>query len=540
MCTCTRQESGGIKCRAGRIVPSVRTPECTKDSRIACAKEQETTKRCHSNNKCPDGHEDDPLVIWDPDNPCDDGATPQSTENSTTGAIGGCNPYIPPDPDPSVCNIDYVGGEGSVGGEPGSSASSPITTTGQKKHRCNMSVAGPMEGNGNGGFSCNAKLVIDDYAVRALEKNITGIGTNASIPVKPKLNLDLASMVTLIFNTYFRPPTFPMFDSSKYSQITAATTDEAGNIGDKYTQNRAKLEPGAGDYTSMAMWMTFPVGKVAGKQPMEPIYYNCDLMGSHTMSSGEIYEPKLELAVDAHSDANAIPGWQCVVHQPPATKDAKLVNSSGGCGMSSAKMSACANAIATMPKNPSETFRQVINTAANITQVPAAAIITIMTMETGFSGYFEGITDDKTVYDWSVPYYGRMRTVGGAATCSDLVWSAQGPFQWIQSWFNKNLDPDIHTKDDWLKKWNAGNGAFKGELCKALNKVSPGRCLTASRCNLLDAAIATGIALKPYGSCGSFNIEAAYLAYSGGSSALEIHPSYVEASLERKIFDACR
>lgn len=96
--------------------------------------------------------------------------------------------------------------------------------------------------------------------------------------------------------------------------------------------------------------------------------------------------------------------------------------------------------------------------------------------------------------------------MGGPATCNELVWTAQGPFQLIKK-----------VADDIIQNTNGGTEEF----CQILNSASVGRCQSANRCNFLDASLLAGWILRDGGGkgCNSFDINAALAHYSGGSYA---------------------
>jgi hypothetical protein len=120
--------------------------------------------------------------------------------------------------------------------------------------------------------------------------------------------------------------------------------------------------------------------------------------------------------------------------------------------------------------NAPSLVQTIANAAAADIGIPAALIIAEIYNENRPSEYpfphwrLEYYDD---IYNASFPWYGRIHN------CNDQVWSAQGPYGWLTSWFE--------------------NVRHSTEL------ISEGRSATASKCNFLDATYAMAHALKNNG-----------------------------------------
>jgi hypothetical protein len=121
----------------------------------------------------------------------------------------------------------------------------------------------------------------------------------------------------------------------------------------------------------------------------------------------------------------------------------------------------------------------IANAAAADFNIPAALIIAEIYNEGRVSepfGRWDLLSYDS-IYNASFPWYGRIQH------CNDMVFTAQGPYGWITTWFN-----------------NVKN---------AINVAVPGRGDIASKCNFLDSTYAMAQALANSGgtpggiSCGS-------------------------------------
>jgi len=267
---------------------------------------------------------------------------------------------------------------------------------------------------------------------------------------------------------------------------------------------------------------------VEGKKKLANVYLHCPGMGS-TRAPGGAY-------VNAPSGED----WNCKIESSPS----KIERLHGGNMYGNCRINACNHPL--VPRFSREGVR-VINSAANDLNIPAGALYAVMYGEgyayskvfvpggadafhkdvAGVSTqtvnlpayedpwekykfdpeYGNGIKNywnaDEYVLNWSIPWYGRINVDGYPNVCSDINWSAEGPYQMLRKWFELAVD-------------NTGAGI-------ALNVLAAGRGRYPSRCNFLDASyVAAGIlanATPADGMCKwtEEGARKAFLQYSGGS-----------------------
>ena len=493
-CTCI---SPSGPCTVGPADWNLENGECALAHRLVCAYEQETTPRRASDQ-----------VPWE----------------IIVGEPQYNDDYDPPPVDDTDCVpslFDWTGWTWSDG---------PKDTdldggVDQVKERCDVSVAGPLQG----GVECNATLSIGDVALKYSQQ----VPYAQSSPLyKPQVELDDMFISGVKLALSFRAPYHPAVKGSKIATLDARTTNSPMETENMYTYG-AELDTGGwSDYANLGLISTPPVFTGDPGDGLESLYYHCETPGfvptGSTVDGAEqaaVVDMLLDYDPDLGTDGidTSIPpdgkidvyqmGWRCTIDNEPTPVEADLSDVSNNCTISSDLLSACGAAYGAVPDQLSPTFRTVINNAATRFNIPAAALIAILVNEGGFLPQYHSLwADDVVVRGWSLPYYGRM-DVGGPITCVDMVWSAQGPYQFLQITFDSFL---------------------ADELCTALNEISPGRCRSASRCNFLDASYAVAMHMRVGGTCDSFNIGAALQSYTGRSAT----PGGI--ALLTQIYNTCR
>jgi|GEM_PF-3131065 len=173
----------------------------------------------------------------------------------------------------------------------------------------------------------------------------------------------------------------------------------------------------------------------------------------------------------------------------------------------------------------SDTFIKIISGAASRFNIPASMILAYLNgigNATGY-GYYWSTYGEQDLYDVSAPWYGTF------GKCDDLATSAEGPFDWLLSYFNLALT-------------QVGGGA-------ALDELASGRSKTASRCNFLDAVYvaAANLSNKDGGSCSAWTwndlTKGRLYTMTYGSNRVGAYASstlYGDTSRSREIFEACK
>ncbi|RJR26841.1 hypothetical protein C4561_03645 [candidate division WWE3 bacterium] len=539
-CECTTSDGVNFNCDWEDPTWDIDFGDCDVTERLECAFEQETTPRS-ADGRLGGGDPEAPNEIIhdeDPDVDPGNGGTHDDYVGCYNSSGGRC-PYDPPSVEATHnctdSNINWSNCFDSLGVWICGTITRGYTrtTTGDTKPRCDMSVAGPLKG----GIGCNATLTIGDVALRYSQQNPYDPGDTINPYYKPQVNLDDMYISGVKLSLSFRAPYHPAVKGSKKATLDARTTNSPMATEYAYTYG-AELDTGGwSDYANIALIATPPVFDGDPTDDLAELFYHCDTIGSFTpigandppavqvasMNVLTTYDPELGLAVtdtdgDGVADA-ALMGWQCPIDNEPVPPVAELSDVSNNCTVDAGTLASCGAAFPEVPDLLSETFRIVINNAATRFDIPAGALIAILANEGGFASVYHSLwADDLTVQRWSLPYYGRM-DVGGPVTCIDMVWSAQGPYQFLKTSFDSFL---------------AQSGAPNESLCAALNEISPGRCLSASRCNFLDASYAAARHMQAGGTCGSFNFATAMDSYSGGSIAIEGDIGYLQS-----IYNAC-
>lgn len=452
----------------------LRSGECTTESRLVCAQEQNTTLR----------HE-----------PGEPNSEPEKMHRPPSLG-GGWDPDWQPDPNDWLVEADcdnigleeydeQVGGtqEFDIDGDSGPAA-----------HRCNVSRAGPM----TGGAACNGTLEIGDFALRLENRPPNQVATTP----EPQ-TLDNSRTASLKINNAFLPPFQPTTTGSYIGIMNASHSDRQGEdaMEGLYTYGAEIDTAGYGNYSETSQYSTAPVPS-SKNIPLEELYYHCHLRNYNPVLRGEVrMEPYLTAAApynnpdmgtvdddgdgvfdggeDADGNVTSDPddkSWLCNVYPTPEPEWVEYTNTAGPCAISN--VGACL-AASGVPDTLPESYFDTINMAANLAQTPAGIIVAVMMSESGMavagptpSGYWE---DDFKIQMWGRPWYGKIDD-GGAAQCDDNVWSAQSPYQILKSTFDLYMGIPA--------------------VVETFENLSTGRSNSASRCNFLDASIIAAYHLK--------------------------------------------
>lgn len=407
--------------------------------------------------------------------------------------------------------------------------------------RCNMSVAGPMEG----GAECNGTLEISDSALRTVQES----------PLE-RDQINMNEMFRDGYPTYLalKPPYTPSIDggrdmlrgSAKIShwdgQYTNDATESMGSSQSGMFSYGADLETGGNSsiYT-MAQYSTPPRFPYVVNTTTPDVFFHCNFQGTYTPDpeNGEYLNIEPYINYDPEmNDPPILNGWPCPIYQEPEPiqiakvfgEDVESKIYANGKNISfaqdiSVEPGACGvhdinrcMAHESVSDNLSDTFWAVVNNAANALDVPASTLMAVMVMETDFlEGTMDDyLSDDSVVYQWSIPWYGREYH-GGSAQCFELVWSAEGPYQILKGTF------ELFTESS-------------QEACMELEELQSGRCRTASRCNFLDASYVAADHLDlDSKSCSNYTAAdfiSQLESYAGGTEFDPTEPL--------EVFEACR
>ncbi|MBP7927953.1 hypothetical protein KAZ57_02295, partial [Patescibacteria group bacterium] len=159
--------------------------------------------------------------------------------------------------------------------------------------------------------------------------------------------------------------------------------------------------------------------------------------------------------------------WDCTIQDVPEeiTLEDLLDMAEGGCSLSGS----CAPP--TIPQGMSFEMQAVINAAAAAYNVPAGMIVAAMNGVNGFLSPYTGIWQLADEEDVGIPWWGRIPVDG----CDDFASGEQGPYDILIGYFYP----------------------------QAVEIVSKGRSVTASRCNFLDATFSVAYGLASASSPGS-------------------------------------
>ena len=427
------------------------------------------------------------------------------------------------------------------------------TTRSDDDPRCWTTVAGPLRANpvlseteiqtaiqtGTQIKNCNGYLTVSDDALRAVQEPPfevarTVVSTAPGNPIIPNPNynpdvdfkydqqdLDESTIAGLKMFKAFAWPFAPVWGGNRICTVDAKMTN---NDLEKPKQLDAAPETkknlwiqgqeidcgGSGDVATLTgLFSPEYVPPVSNEQKeLHNIFYHCR-MGSTYIPEADTRE-KIQILTTYNPEMDNDDGWDCPLGGPPSPELAMLTGASGGgsCQISAGTLKSCGATFDALPDEFSEMFRLTLNWSATKLNIPAAAIVAQMAASgSAFQKEYDQFwKDDFTVAKWALPYWGRM-DMGGPATCNDLVWTAQGVFDYIK----READAIISNED-----------THTAEFCQILNSASVGRCQTASRCNFLDGSLLSGWALREGGGegcSGGFNITDALNKYSGGSLA---------------------
>jgi hypothetical protein len=174
----------------------------------------------------------------------------------------------------------------------------------------------------------------------------------------------------------------------------------------------------------------------------------------------------------------------------------------------------------------SDTFIKIISAAASRYNIPASTLLAYMQGIGSLQkyNYYWSISGAQSLYDASAAWYGTFND------CDDMNTAAQGPFDWLLTWFNFTLD---QVKEAPL----------------SLSELSAGRDKTASRCNFLDAAyiMAANISRGNSKDCANWDWEATQgrlMDVTFGTDRVNTDYAkdtrYSVGSDAEKVFESCR
>lgn len=417
--------------------------------------------------------------------------------------------------------------------------------------------------------NCNGYIKIVDSALRA--KQTAPYAAEGQI----QQNLDESTIIGIKILKTFLPPYAPAWGGTKMALIDSKETnnglvDAEGVPTDFYTRGQMMSMGGVGDVSTLRMFFSPPpLVIIAGNEgELRSLYYHCDYQTSHVLDThNEKQQEYFDMMSGYDPDLDGTGGWICPIVLSPDPQVPNIENKPGNCGVTDFK--GCEDLLKQVWTNTvisrtnmteiekstklteiqgwhfAKTFQNAINWAAYQSNTPGGALMTVMFLEGGLDiQYMKNWSDNIWVHNAGAPWFGQM-DLGGPASCNDLVWTAQGPFQLIKHWVECLVDPTSLA-------CSGGKGASESSkqtslrFCASLNKAGFGRCesvLNAGRCNLIDAAMITAYFMNPEagmtpGSCEDFDLNTALQLFSGGSYMLEGGQNLLDTA--NQIYEACR
>jgi hypothetical protein len=321
---------------------------------------------------------------------------------------------------------------------------------------------------------------------------------------------------------------------------------------------------GVGDVATIRNYFTPPVlVDISGKEgALRPMFYHCDYESSHVLDTKNKKQLEFFSMMSGFDpDLDGIGGWKCPVVPPPDPQLPNIEDKGGSCAVGSwgkceqLFKSFWTNSV-TSDENMTDTektekikeignwhfsraFQASINWIAYQSNTPGPALMTVLFLEGGMDLQYMNLWGDQAgVYNAGIPWFGQLN-VGGPASCNDLVWSAQGPFQLIKHWVQCLVDPES-------KVCGGANKEISTRFQASLNKAGKGRpesVLNAGRCNLIDAGMIAAFLMNPEagkhpGQCGGFDLESALNLFSGGSYAIEGGQSLQDVAMQ--VYSTCK
>lgn len=457
---------------------------------------------------------------------------------------------------------------------------------GKDRPRCWVSVAGPfrkypnfsaagvqpptltLQASGQQFKNCNGYITVTDSALHAAQGSPFELGQGALDPsqVVTQQNLDgadntanSATTVGVIAQKTLAPPWTPVTTGTVLGTINSTETNNGlyleGLAQDLYTMQQQTKFGLNGDYATTKSYISPPIVFLANndEKQLKPLYYNCETAGYSIdpTKQNPLQREQMDVLTTFDPDMDGINGWTCPVVNPPATQIPNIqpkggnqcpIGSYGNCtkfikdlwtnaisgSTSLSDIQKTAQLAAVRDFQFSKSFRYILDWAAYNSNTPAAAFLTVMYLEGGMlPQYMSKWGDDATVFNAGIPWWGQM-DMGGPATCNNLVWTAQGPYQLIKHWVQVLMDDPIEGP----------------KFCAVMNRAGSGRCdsiMNAGRCNFLDATVLAAFLMNPSagdgaGQCGGFPIESALALFSGGSYAA----SGVNMDTAMQLYDACK
>ncbi len=354
-------------------------------------------------------------------------------------------------------------------------------------YRCTMSVAGPNECDGD--VERNTKIRI--------EQQLTAKDDSVD-----KINADEVPEAGLKLYKSFRDPF-----SENIAPLPAAWVSVASSMSSKESLKKDWVGVGTGTNYLTRAQVGSP-NSFGSESELNELKFHCSPFGTgpwqcelETIPNPEILELKdLEDKWDTLGDSCNLNTSESCAQLVLGSSDLKF----------------------------SRTFEVIMSLAGNTFGVEPAAILAYMERigTTKKYAYYWSEQGEETLKEVSLPWYGNFNF------CDDMEYPAQHPYDWILTWFTRNMYV---------------NSPNRPTPAEAIADLAPGREKTASRCNFLDATyvIASAFSRNIRVDCNDQNWDnvspAVYLMLFGGDprGAYGDDNSLSEQKY-KDIFDACK